>query len=227
VVVRSSSLRRLSTPAPTPTPPPAAAAASPAPLPPLPERLEPDRLRDLDDAGLAAASEALSGAEQATVRAMAPYERQLRELRARAAEMATERRRRERAQRHAQRVEVRRQAGSGEMPTLTDALAAAEPALPAERPLREVRAFLVTGGEVGFGFATKPGSIGFTDGRRTSQAVTVGDARRLWAEGWEPGAPGIPGVRVHLAGTRIEKVVAPDGVVVQPADAGAAAEAGS
>jgi hypothetical protein len=110
---------------------------------------------------------------------------------------------------------VRRQAGSGEMPTLADALAAGNAALPAERPLREVRAFLSSGGEVGFGFPNKPGFIGFTDGRRIAQAGTYGEARRLWAEGWEPGAPGVPGVRVHLTGTRIEKVVAADGVVVE------------
>ena len=198
----------------TPAPPPAA----PAPLPPLPDRLEPEALRDLDDAGLEEVAAALTAAERATAQAMAPYERQIRELRARGAELATERRRRERAARHAQRIEVRRQAGTGEMPTLADALAAAEAVLPAERPLREVRAFLSTGGEVGFGFPNKPGFVGFTDGRRTQQAGTFGEARRLWSEGWEPGAPGVPGVRVHLAGTRVEKVVAPDGIVVHPAE---------
>jgi hypothetical protein len=205
----------------TPAPPPAAPAPLPLPLPPLPDRVEPEALRDLDDAALDEVTAALTAAERATVQAMSPYERQLRELRARGAELATERRRRERAQRHAQRIEVRRQAGTGEMPTLADALAAAEALLPLDRPLREVRAFLATGGEVGFGFPNKPGFIGFTDGRRTAQAGTFGDARRLWADGWEPGAPGVPGVRVHLAGTRIEKVIAPDGIVVQGAEGGA------
>jgi hypothetical protein len=200
----------------TSAPPPAV----PAPLPPLPDRLEPDGLRDLDEAALDGAATALTAAERATQQAMAPYERQLRELRARGAELATERRRRERAQHIALRSEVRRQAGTGEMPTLADALAATEAAVPADRPLREVRAFLTTGGEVGFGYPSKPGFIGFTDGRRTAQAGTYGDARRLWAEGWEPGAPGVPGVRVHLAGTRIEKVVAADGVVVQTLESG-------
>jgi hypothetical protein len=200
----------------TPAPPP----ALPAPLPPLPERLEPEGLRELDEAALEGAAAALTAAERATVQAMAPYERQLRELRARGAELATERRRRERAQHIALRSEVRRQAGTGEMPTLADALAATEAALPADRPLRELRAFLATGGEVGFGYPSKPGFIGFTDGRRTAQAGSFGEARRLWAEGWEPGAPGVPGVRVHLAGTRIEKVVAPDGVVVQTVESG-------
>jgi hypothetical protein len=202
----------MSTPAPSP--------AAPAPLPPLPDRVEPDALRELDDAALEQVAAGLVGAERATAQAMAPYERQLRELRARGAELATERRRRERAQRHAQRIEVRRQAGSGEMPTLAEALAASEPVVPADRPLREVRAFLTTGGEVGFGFPNKPGFIGFTDGRRTTQAGTFGDARRLWDEGWEPGAPGVPGVRVHLAGTRVEKVVAADGIVVQTLESG-------
>lgn len=202
----------------TPAPPP----AIPAPLPPLPDPIEPAVLRELDGAALDAAAAALTAAERATVQAMAPYERQLRELRARGSELATERRRRERAQRHAQRIEVRRQAGTGEMPTLADALAAAEAALPADRPLRELRAFLTTGGEVGFGYPNKPGFVGFTDGRRTAQAGTFGEARRLWGEGWEPGAPGVPGVRVHLAGTRIEKVVAADGVVVETPGTGGA-----
>ena len=102
----------------TPAPPPAAPAPAPAPLPPLPDRVEPEALRDLDDAALDEVATGLTAAERATVQAMAPYERQLRELRARGAELATERRRRERAQRHAQRIEVRRQAGTGEMPTL-------------------------------------------------------------------------------------------------------------
>ena len=144
----------------TPAPPPAAPAPAPAPLPPLPDRVEPEALRDLDDAALDEVATGLTAAERATVQAMAPYERQLRELRARGAELATERRRRERAQRHAQRIEVRRQAG------------------------------------------------------------TFGEARGLWADGWEPGAPGVPGVRVHLAGTRIEKVLAADGIVVQPLEGG-------
>ncbi|HEY2703759.1 MAG TPA: hypothetical protein VGL20_08720 [Candidatus Dormibacteraeota bacterium] len=202
----------MTTPAPSP--------AIPAPLPPLPDPIDPAALRELDEATLEAAAAALTAAERATQQAMAPYERQLRELRARRAELGTELRRRERAQRHAQRIEVRRQAGSGEMPTLADALAAAEASLPADRPLREVRAFLTSGGEVGFGYPNKPGFIGFTDGRRSAQAGTYGEARRLWGEGWEPGAPGVPGVRVHLVGTRIEKVVAPDGVVVATGESG-------
>jgi len=174
----------------------------------------PEAVRDLDDAGLAAVAEELTATERRVQAAMAPYEAQLKELRARSAEVATEQRRRERAQRHAARLAVREQAGSGELPSFAEALALAEGT--DDRPLRETRAFLRTGGEVGFGYPTRPGAVAFTDGRRVTQATTMAEARRLYAEGWEPGTPGLPGVRVHLVGTRVERLVSSDDVVVTP-----------
>jgi hypothetical protein len=129
--------------------------------------------------------------------------------------VATEQRRRERAAHIAQRRAVREQASSGEMPSLEAALGAPEPPVPDAAPLTAVRAFLATGGEVGFGYASRPGALAFTDGRRQQSAASFGEARRLYAEGWEPGAPGVPGVRVHLAGTRVERVVPPDQVVIE------------
>ena len=78
-----------------------------------------------------------------------------------------------------------------------------------------MHAFLNSGGEVGFGFATRPGTMTFTDGRQQRQARTWGEARELHALGWDPGAPGIPGVRVHLAGSRVERVVPADDVVLR------------
>lgn len=195
---------------------PSSAPASSTPaLPALPEAVAPEALRELDDAALEAVAGELTAAERSTIAAMAPYDRQLREVRARLAELATERRRRERAAHIASRAAVRAAAGSEAMPTLADALAAAALPLPDDRPLREVRAFLKTGGEIGFGFATRAGVVSFTDGRRNRQATTIGEARALWADGWEPGAPGVPGVRVHLAGTRIERVTSPDDVVIE------------
>jgi hypothetical protein len=185
------------------------------PPPPLPDRVEPDRLRELSDEDLAATLAEVRAVERETVAAMAPYTRQVRELQARAQEVATEQRRRERAAHIAQRKAVREQAAAGEMPTLESALADPEPVAAPETPLAALRAFLATGGEVGFGFASRPGSIAFTDGRRQQPATTYGEARRLYADGWEPGAPGVPGVRVHLAGTRVERVVPADGVVVE------------
>jgi hypothetical protein len=194
---------------------PAVMAASPEPLPPLPDRVEPEALRDLSEADLGAVLDALRAAERATIAAMSPYQRQLKELQARAQEVATEQRRRERAAHIAQRRAVREQASSGEMPTLATALAAVPSPVPDDRPLTAVRAFLATGGEVGFGYASRPGTLTFTDGRRQQQATSFGEARRLYGEGWEAGAPGVPGVRVHLAGTRVERVVPADEVVVE------------
>jgi hypothetical protein len=183
-------------------------------LPELPDQVDADRLREFDASALEAAAAALQAAERATIAAMAPYDRQLREIRARMSELATERRRRERAAQVARRAGVREAAKSGGMPSLATALEAGEALFDDAAALQTIRAFLSTGGEVGFGFATRPGTIAFTDGRRQRQARTWGEARSLFAEGWEPGAPGIPGVRVHLAGSRVERVAAATEVVV-------------
>jgi hypothetical protein len=183
-------------------------------LPPLGDRVEPDALRELSDDGLDAVGVELKASERATIAAMAPYEQHLREIRTRATELATERRRRERAQSVAQRAGVREAAKSGGMPSLAVALASAEELFDPGTVLTDVHAFLNTGGEVGFGFATRPGTMTFTDGRQQRQARTWGEARDLHALGWDPGAPGIPGVRVHLAGSRVERVVPADDVVL-------------
>ena len=71
-----------------------------------------------------------------------------------------------------------------------------------------------------FEFGPSPDLLCFTD------ATTWGDARALYADGWEPGAPGgagVRGIRVHLIGTRVERVVTPGDVVVEPAGGPAAA----
>ena len=183
-------------------------------LPALPDEIEPERLRELTEPELDAAAAAMQAASRAITAAMAPYERHLGEARSRLAQIATERRRRERAAQVAQRAGVRDQAKSGQMPTLTAALTG-DAQIDADTPLTAVHAFLGTGGEIGFGFATRPGTIAFTDGRQQAQARTWGEARALHAQGWDPGTPGIPGVRIHLAGTRVERVVTPDDVVVQ------------
>jgi hypothetical protein len=180
----------------------------------LPEPIPADRLRELSDSDLEGVTAPLQNAVRAVTAAMAPFEQQLREVRARLAEVATERRRRERAAHVAQRSSVREQAKTGQMPALIDALAGG--LLPDETALRDVHAFLATGGQVAFGFATRPGTITFTDGRQQRQAQTWGEARELHELGWDPGTPVIAGVRIHLAGTRVERVVSANEVVVQP-----------
>jgi hypothetical protein len=185
------------------------------PLPDLPPAFEQELLTALDDAALDELLGALASVERATVSAMAPHQAQLRELRARSGQIATERRRRERAAHIAARAAVREQAKSGEMPSVIDALASAG-LLADDRPLADVAAFLKSGGEVRFGYATRPGPVPFTDGRQSRSARTWGEARQLFADGWEPGSPGVPGVRVHLVGTRVERVVNAAEVVVRP-----------
>ena len=192
-----------------------AVTATPADLPELPEALDSEQLKALDDSALAHHEAALQGAERSALEAMSPYERVLREIRSQLAQLATETRRRERAAQVSRRASVRELAKTGGMPSLAALLAAAESPFPAGAELSSTTAFLGTGGEVGFGFPTRPGSIGFTDGRRQQQARTWDEARDLYDQGWEPGTPGIPGVRVHLAGTRVERVVPATEVVVQ------------
>lgn len=187
------------------------------PLPDLPPTFEPDSLTALDDGALAELVAALAASERATVAAMAPHQAQLRELRARSGQIATERRRRERAAHIAARAAVREQAKSGEMPSVLDAVATAG-FLPDDRALAEVAAFLKSGGEVRFGYATRPGPVPFTDGRQLRNARTWGEARELYVGGWEPGSPGVPGIRVHLVGTRVERVVDAGEVVVRAQD---------
>src|SRR5579863_3039399 len=186
-------------------------------LPPLGGRVEPDALRELSDGGLDALGAELQASERATIAAMAPYEQHLREIRTRATELATERRRRERAQQVAQRAGVREAAKSGGMPSLAAALASPDEAFDSATALTVVPAFLSSGGQVGFGFATRPGTMTFTDGRQQRQARTWGEARELHALGWDPGAPGVPGVRVHLAGSPVERVVSAEDVVLRTA----------
>jgi hypothetical protein len=183
-------------------------------LPLLADRIEPDALRELSADDLDALGAALQATERATIAAMAPYEQHLREIRMRATELATERRRRERAQQVAQRAGVREAAKSGGMPSLEVALESPDEAFDPATALTIVPAFLSSGGQVGFGFATRPGTMTFTDGRQQRQARTWGEARELHALGWDPGAPGVPGVRVHLAGSRVERVVSARDVVL-------------
>lgn len=187
-----------------------------AALPPLPDTVDAAALQALAEPELDGVERDLRAAERATVAAMSPWDRQLREIRSRLAELSTERRRRERAAHIAQRASVRELAKSGTMPSLADALAAPDELYDADTALAAVKVFLKTGGEIGLGFPTRPGTIAFTDGRRQQQAKTWGEARQLAAAGWEPGNVGIAGVRIHLAGSRVERVVGADEVVVEP-----------
>jgi hypothetical protein len=184
-------------------------------FPELPEEWDSASLATADEAGLADAARSLSELERLMLAALAPYNQQVKELKARQAEVATEVRRRERAARHAKRKEVQQAARSEAMPTLVAALSDSEGLFDADRTFTSIPAFLATGGAVGFGFATKAGNVAFSNGRGMEYAATFGRARELWSQGWELGTPQVPGVRVHLAGTLVERVVSGDDVVVK------------
>jgi hypothetical protein len=78
---------------------------------------------------------------------------------------------------------------------------------------------LKTGGEVRLGFpGSRSQSLSFTNGVKLAQVKDLSEAARLYAAGWELGSPGRPGVRIHFAGTRQERLVTADEVFARHRD---------
>jgi hypothetical protein len=143
---------------------------------------------------------------------MRPLEVQLAELRAERDVLLTELRRRERLAQRERRAGTRAAMRAGEYPTVAQLVATAE-----EGSLDAYRYHLKTGGEVRLGFpGGREQTLGFTDGRHTSQVRDLKQAAELYGAGWELGGPGRPGVRVHFPGTRQEKLVDPDEIYARP-----------
>lgn len=140
---------------------------------------------------------------------MRPIEQQLAELRSQRDVLLTEVRRRQRLAQRERRAGLREAMRAGELPTLGRLVATAEGG-----SLDDHRYHLKTGGEVRLGFPGAHPSLAFTDGRSVVQARDLARAAELYAAGWELGSPGRPGVRVHLAGTRQERLVDPEDVHV-------------
>lgn len=148
----------------------------------------------------------------AEVRArMRPVEQQLAELRGERDVLLTELRRRERLAQRERRAGLKQAMRAGELPTLGRLVATSETG-----SLEDYRYHLKTGGEVRLGFPGTRPSLAFTDGRRLAQAHDLAQAAELYAAGWELGSPGRPGVRVHFAGTRQERLVDPEDLHVRP-----------
>ena len=183
-------------------------------LSPLPDPADAESLGALDESSLQAARADLQQLERETVNAMRPYETRLREIRTRLGEIATEERQRQRQTQIASRAQVRAEAKSGAAPTIAQLLESGAD-ISADTQLEKLPAFLATGGEVGLGFATKPGFLNFTDGRQNRSVATWGDAHDLFNAGWELGTPGLPGVRIHIKGSRTERLVSADEVVIR------------
>lgn len=145
---------------------------------------------------------------------MRPLEQELASLRGERDVLLTEQRRRRRLRERSDRADLKAAMRDGRYPTVGELVAAAD-----SGALDDFVYNLKTGGEVRLGFAgSRTQSLAFTDGVKIAQAADLAEAARLYAAGWELGSPGRPGVRVHFAGTRQERLVSADEVYARPGE---------
>jgi hypothetical protein len=143
---------------------------------------------------------------------MQPVEQRLSELKGERDLLLTERRRRDRNQHRESRADLKAAMREGKFPTIAELVAGSQAG-----SLDDFAFNLKTGGEVRLGYpGARTQSLTFTDGVQVAQAGDLAAAAHLYAEGWELGGPGRPGVRVHFAGTRQERLVAADQVFARP-----------
>lgn len=145
---------------------------------------------------------------------MRPRQLELDQLRAQRDLLMTELRRRERIGQMAARRDVKAAMRAGELMNVGELVAGTS-----SGTFDEFVYNLRTGGEVRLGFPGARGqTITFSDGRQVAQAHDLSEAARLFAAGWDFGAPGKPGLRVHFPGTRTERLVEPTEVFARPSD---------
>ena len=145
---------------------------------------------------------------------MRPLEAELQALRGERDLLLTELRRRRRLVERTARADLKAAMREGRLPTVADLVAGVDAGA-----LDEYAYNLKTGGEVRLGFPGARGqSLTFTDGVNVAHAPDLARAAELFAAGWELGSPGRPGVRVHMAGTRQERVVPAEEVFARPRD---------
>jgi hypothetical protein len=134
---------------------------------------------------------------------MRPLEQELATIRAERDLLLTELRRRERLAARERRSAAREGISSGEAIQLVELVADLDTG-----SFDGYRYNLKTGGEVRLGFpGARAQAISWTDGRQVAQARDFKECARYFNAGWEMGAPGRPGVRVHFPGTRQERLV--------------------
>jgi hypothetical protein len=144
---------------------------------------------------------------------MRPLEEDVAKLRAERDVLLTELRRRRRLNERTTRADLKSAMREGKFPTVAELVAATD-----SGSLDDYVYNLKTGGEVRLGFpGARTQGLTFTDGAQVAQAADLARAAELYAAGWELGSPGRPGVRVHFAGTRQERLVAADDVYARPA----------
>lgn len=145
---------------------------------------------------------------------MRPLEEQLAALRGERDVLLTEVRRRQRLAQRETRADLKAAMREGTFPTVAELVAGSDAGA-----LEDYAFNLKTGGEVRLGFpGARAQTLTFTDGVRIAQTADLVQAARLYAAGWELGSPGRPGVRVHVPGTRQERLVAADELYARPVE---------
>lgn len=145
---------------------------------------------------------------------MRPLEQELTALRGQRDLLLTELRRRQRTAQRTTRADLKASMKEGKFPTVTELVAGSD-----SGSLEEFVYNLKTGGEVRLGFpGSRAQSLTFTDGVRMAHATDLAHAAKLYAACWELGSPGRPGVRVHFAGTRQERLVSAEEVYARPGE---------
>ena len=143
---------------------------------------------------------------------MRPVQLELDRLRAERDVLATELRRRERLASMNARRDLKQAMREGSFPTVAELVGSA-----GTGSFDDYVYNLKTGGEVKLGFpGARSQTITFSDGRQVAQAKDLAESARFYEAGWELGAPGKPGLRVHFPGTRTERLVPPDEVFARP-----------
>jgi len=139
---------------------------------------------------------------------MAPLEETLARLRVQIQQVATEQRRRERAQHLKARRQVRTTVAEGQLPTLQQIAESSNDLIPSDRPLTALRFFRDSGTEIGLGYATgREPTIWMTNGSTNVAVKTIQEIRSRYAEGWDFGTSAHAGVRMYIPNTRTEKLL--------------------
>jgi hypothetical protein len=139
---------------------------------------------------------------------MRPAQLELDRLRAERDVLATELRRRERLASMNARRDLKQAMRDGSFPTFAELVGSAPTG-----SFEDYVYNLKTGGEVRLGFpGARSQTVALTDGRQVAQAKDLAECARYYEAGWDLGAPGKPGLRVHFPGTRTERLVVPEEV---------------
>lgn len=145
---------------------------------------------------------------------MRPLENDLAALRGERDLLLTELRRRRRLTDRTTRADLKASMREGQFPTIAELVAGSD-----SGSLDDFVFNLKTGGEVRLGFpGARSQSLTFTDGVKVANAADLAHAAELYSAGWELGSPGRPGVRVHFAGTRQERLVPAEEVYARPGE---------